>query len=111
MTDLPEDAIHNIIPALLPFAMPIDELNPDLDNTVEHTPDQIGDIGRAMARHGQDQPLVVQRDGMIIRKGNGRYEAAIGLTWTHIAAIVVDESNVDAVARAISDNKVADARR
>jgi DNA modification methylase len=63
---------------------------------------------KSLAEFGQDQPLVVQRQGMIIRKGNGRLKAALRLGWEWIAAFVVDEDDVRAVARAIADNRTAE---
>jgi len=51
---------------------------------------------------------VVQRSGMIVRAGNGRLAAAKALGWTHIAAVVVDDSSIDAVAVAIADNRTAE---
>src|SRR5262245_60321700 len=63
---------------------------------------------KSLAEFGQDQPLVVQKQGMIVRKGNGRLKAALELGWEWIAAFVVDESDVRAVARAIADNRTAE---
>ena len=45
---------------------------------------------------------------MVVRAGNGRIVAAKRLGWTHIAAVVVDESNVDATSFAIADNRTAE---
>jgi hypothetical protein len=51
---------------------------------------------------------VVQRQGMIVRAGNGRVLAARELGWTHLACVVVDESEVEATAFAIADNRSAE---
>src|SRR5262249_32604252 len=45
---------------------------------------------------------------MIVRKGNGRLHAALRLDWKWIAAFVVDEDDVRAVARAIADNRTSE---
>jgi hypothetical protein len=63
---------------------------------------------KSLAEFGQDQPLVVQKQGMMVRKGNGRLKAALQLGWEWIAAFVVDENDVRAVARAIADNRTAE---
>jgi hypothetical protein len=52
-----------------------------------------------------DKPLVVQKQGMIVRKDNGRLMAAKRLGWERIAAL--DEDDVAAAARAIADNRAA----
>lgn len=62
-------------------------------------------IKASLARFGQRTPLVVQRQGMIVRKGNGTLEAARALGWGIIAALVVDEGDVPATAYALADNR------
>lgn len=87
------------------LAVPIDGLAFDPDNTRQHTEASIKAIEESLKRFGQDQPIVVQKRGLIVRKGNGRLQAAKRLGWTHIAAVIVDEANVDATMRAIADNR------
>lgn len=58
--------------------------------------------------YGQHQPIVVQKQGMIVRVGNARLEAARLLGWDTIAAVVVDETDIQAVARAIADNRTSE---
>lgn len=105
------DNIEQIIPALRSLAVPIDDLRPDPENTVEHDKRSVNAIASSLEQYGQDQPLVVQRDGMVIRKGNGRWQAAKKLGWTHIAAVVVDEENDRATGRSVADNATADRRQ
>ena len=45
---------------------------------------------------------------MVVRAGNGRLMAAKALGWTHLAALIVDETEVEAVAFAIADNRTSD---
>jgi DNA modification methylase len=73
-----------------------------------HSDENIDAIMKSLAEFGQDQPLVVQKQGMIVRKGNGRLRAALRLGWKWIAAFVVDEDDVRAAARAIADNRTAE---
>jgi hypothetical protein len=97
--------LSHIAEALRPLAVPCSSLNFDPDNARLHSDKNIDAIMKSLAEFGQDQPLVVQKQGMIVRKGNGRLEAARRLGWEWIAAFVVDENDVRAVARAIADNR------
>jgi hypothetical protein len=87
------------------LAVPIGDLIPDADNARFHPQENIDAIKASLTRFGQDQPLVVQKASKVVRKGNGRLQAARELGWTHLAAVFVDEDNIDAAARAIADNR------
>lgn len=108
MPELQEADISYIQPQLRHLAIPIDSLVPDPANARLH-PDRNLDVIRAsLAKFGQDQPIVVQRnkDGLlIIRKGNGRHRSAKDLGWQFIAALVIDEDDVNAISRGIADNR------
>lgn len=93
---------------LRPLALPIEDLQPDAANVRLHNERNIETIKASLKQFGQRLPLVVQEDGMIVRAGNGRLQAAKELGWTHIAAVVVDESSVEATAFAIADNRTAE---
>jgi hypothetical protein len=108
MTDQHEQHVpdlSHIVPALRPLAVPIDSLTPDPANPRLHDERNLRAIRDSLTAFGQDQPLVVQREGMIVRKGNGRLQAARSLGWTHVAAVVLDEATIEAVARGIADNR------
>jgi DNA modification methylase len=100
--------MQHIAEPLRPLAVPMADLNPDAANARTHDQRNIDAIARSLARWGQRQPIVVQKDGMIIRAGNGRYEAAKSLGWSHMAALIVDENSADATAYAIADNRTAE---
>ena len=102
--------LSHIAEPLRPLAVEINQLTPDPDNTVTHDAKSVTAIQRSLERFGQDQPLVVQEEGMIVRKGNGRLAAARELGWTHVAAVVVTEDNLAAVARSIADNRSGEFR-
>ena len=106
----PSDGLEYIAEGLRGLALKIDTLTPDPDNTVTHDAKSVQAIKRSLERFGQDQPLVVQEEGLIVRKGNGRLAAAMELGWTHIAAVVVAEDNLAAVARSIADNRSGEFR-
>jgi DNA modification methylase len=100
--------LSHIAEALRPLAIRCSSLNPDPDNARLHSDENIQSIMESLAAFGQDQPLVVQEQGMIVRKGNGRLVAAQRLGWEWIAALIVDEDDVAAAARAIADNRTAE---
>lgn len=97
-----------IVPQLQHLAVPIESLNPDPANPRRHPERNLAAIKASLARFGQRQPLVVQEEGMVVRAGNGRLEAAQALGWTELAAIVVPEPAVEATAYAIADNRTAE---
>lgn len=90
---------------LRPLAVPIGELNADPANARRHPDHNLAAIEASLRRWGQRFPIVVQRQGMVVRAGNGRLEAARRLGWTHLAAVVVDEDSVEATAFALADNR------
>ena len=100
--------ICKVIEPLKPFLVEIDTLSFDPKNARKHGERNLDSIKQSLRQFGQRVPLVVQKDGLIVRAGNGRLEAARGLGWTHIAAVVVDENDVDAVAYSITDNRTGD---
>jgi hypothetical protein len=86
----------------------IAELHADPANARKHNPRNIDTIKASLAKFGQRKPIVVQRDGMVVRAGNGTMEAAKALGWSHIAAVVLDDDNATASAYAIADNRTAE---
>jgi ParB/RepB/Spo0J family partition protein len=100
--------LSHIAASLRHLAVPLESLTPDPENSRRHPEDNIDAIVRSLAEFGQDQPLVVREEGRVIIKGNGRWEAARALGWTHVAAVLVSESEVRAAARALADNRSAE---
>lgn len=96
---------HNVVPGLARLLAPIDSLVPDPRNARCHDERNIGVIGASLARFGQHVPLVVSAADNVVRVGNGRLAAAKLLGWTHVAVVRVAESEVEAVGRAIADNR------
>ena len=97
-----------IAPQLWPLAIPIDSVNLDAANARKHPEKNMAAIVASLSRFGQRAPIVVQKQGMIVRAGNARLEAAKSLGWKSIAAVVVDESSVDATAFGIADNRTGE---
>ena len=97
-----------IADALRPLAVDVSQLVPDPANARKHDERNIAAIRSSLSRFGQRIPIVVQKQGMVVRAGNGRLQAAKLLGWTHIAAVIVDEASIDATAYAIADNRTAE---
>lgn len=100
--------IAQFAPGLEALAVPIGAVCLNPANTRKHLPHGIEALKTSLSKYGQRKPIVVQKQGMIVRAGNGCLQAARALGWTHIAAVVVDEPNVDAVAYEIMDNRSAE---
>lgn len=86
----------------------IDAINIDPVNARTHSKKNIEAIKTSLSRFGQRLPIVVQKKGMVVRAGNARVIAAKDLGWSHIAAIVVNESDLEATAYGIADNRTAE---
>ena len=70
-------------PRLKVEAVSLKRLTPDPENARIHSERNIEAIARSLDRFGQRKPLVIQQKGrsLIIRAGNGTYEAAKRLGW------------------------------
>ena len=97
--------LSHIAEPLRHLAVPVESLVLDPDNARRHPERNLEVIRASLSRWGQRLPLVVQRDGLIVRAGNGRLMAARAMGWTHVAALVVDEAQADAVEFALVDNQ------
>lgn len=82
------------------------ELTPYAHNAKKHPPDQIDRLAGQIAAHGFDQPIVVDRQGVIV-KGHGRRQAAVQLGLTAVPVVVSDLDEHQARAARIADNQLA----
>ncbi|MCB9492595.1 MAG: ParB N-terminal domain-containing protein, partial [Dehalococcoidia bacterium] len=62
----------------------------------------------SLRKFGQRTPIVVQKQGMVVRAGNDRLAIFREEGWTHIVALVVNENDVEATAYAIADNRTGE---
>jgi hypothetical protein len=97
-----------ITPDLRYLAKPIDQFVPDPANARTHGRKNKRAISGSLEEFTQRTPIVVRRDGMVISKGNGTWEQARALGWTHIAAVVCDDDEARAAAYALADNRSGD---
>lgn len=86
----------------------LSELVPDPKNTRVHDSHNIEVIKNSLKKFGQYRPFVVQKEGMIIRVGNGMYQAMKELGWTEADCEVKDITDEEATTLSILDNKSSD---
>lgn len=99
--------IHNIVTDLLPLATPVADLH--LDPANARTGHAIERIAASLAQYGQRKPIVVNRsEGNKVEAGNGLFQAAQRLGWSHVAAVFVEDDPTTAVAFGIADNRLAE---
>jgi hypothetical protein len=85
----------------------IAQIKPYESNVKIHDEAQVASIAQSIARFGWDQPIVVDRDYVII-KGHGRRLAALSLGLEKVPVLVRDDLTDDeARAARLADNRVA----
>lgn len=87
---------------------PTAQLKPYEKNAKIHPPKQVQALAKIIEKHGFDQAIVVDRDGIII-KGHGRLEAAKHLGLKKVPVVVRDDLTPAQVRAArIADNTIAE---
>lgn len=85
----------------------IDKVIPYSNNTKLHPADQVKAIASSIKKFDWDQPIVVDKDGVII-KGHGRRLAAISLGLKQVPVLIRDDLNkTEVMAARLADNHVA----
>src|SRR6267142_4557316 len=102
------EQLDYIAAGIRPLAVPIDSIAPDPANVRLHSPRNLDKIRGSLKAFKQQTPIVIDQKG-IIRKGNGTWQAAKALGWSHIAAVISDLSGPEAIGYAIADNRAGDA--
>lgn len=98
-----------IIEPLRPLAVPIDSLVPDEHNVRYHSKENLAAIKHSLHTFGQRLPIFVQKSTRKIIVGNGRWRVAKEmLKWTHIAAVIHDDTDVMTKTFAIADNRTSE---
>lgn len=85
----------------------ISEVKPYSKNAKKHTKEQIKGLARSLEKFGYSQPILVDRDYVIIT-GHGRFEGMKALGWTEVEVLISDMPTEDARAYRIADNKLAE---
>ena len=87
--------------------IPCADLHNDPANVRKHGDQNLAAIKASLARFGQQKPIVVNADGVVIA-GNGTLMAARALGWQTIKAVRTNLAGSEATAFAIADNRTAE---
>ena len=83
----------------------LDTIKPYSKNAKKHPLKQVKQVAESIKAFGFNQPIVVDKDGVII-VGHGRYEAAKLLGMTEVPTLLVDLTEDQAKAYRLADNKL-----
>lgn len=87
--------------------VPIDSLTVDPGNLRRHNQTNLDAIKASLSRWGQQVPLLVDANGVVIA-GNGRLIAARALGWREVEIVRTSLAGADAIAYGIADNRTAE---
>ena len=87
--------------------IPLEQLHNDPANVRKHGEQNLAAIKASLARFGQQKPIVVNRDGVVVA-GNGTLMAARALGWRTVKAVRTGLEGAEATAFAIADNRTAE---
>jgi DNA modification methylase len=93
---------------LRPLAVPCTDLLLDPANARRHPEANLEALKGSLRVYGQRKPVVVNRRTGTIEAGNGTLQAALGLAWSHLAVVYVDDDPTTAVGFSIADNRTAE---
>jgi hypothetical protein len=79
----------------------------DPSNARTHNKANIAAIKGSLAKFGQQKPIVVTKDNIVIA-GNGTLEAARELGWKELGVIYTNLSGPEAIAYALADNRTGE---
>lgn len=105
---LPEGAIWNGNPRLIPFLVPVGDLHEDVANARSHPERSIHGIASSYKNFGQQKWLVCD-ENLTVRDGNGQFVAAARvLGWTHIAAVPSNLDGIEITRYALAVNRTGE---
>jgi len=84
---------------------PLNKIVPYEKNAKEHPKKQISQIAASIQKFGFNQPIVVDKDGVIIA-GHGRYYAAQQLSIVEVPVLQIDLTEEQAKSYRLADNKL-----
>lgn len=101
------EELNYIAEGLRVLAVPIDELHVDPANA--RTGHALERIAASLKAYGQRKPIIANRlQNGKIEAGNGTWQAAKQLGWSHIAVVYVEDDPATAAAFGIADNRLSD---
>lgn len=87
----------------------LSELHPDPENPRIHDERNLKIIMDGLGRFGQYRPYVVQKQGMVIRVGNGMHEAMTRLNWAEpVDCVILDLTDDLGRTLSILDNRASE---
>ena len=89
------------------LSVPISSLIPDPSNARKHNQKNLDAIKGSLAKFGQQKPIVVGKDNVVIA-GNGQLEAAKALGWEKIKIVRTKLTGAEAIAYAVADNRAGE---
>ena len=89
-------------------AIPVADLTADPRNARSHDDRNIEAIQASLEKFGQQKPVVVSAETMVVIAGNGTVEAARRLGWETVNAVLSDLDGAEATAYGIADNRTAE---
>lgn len=96
-------------PKLEPWLVPIDDVKINPSNARQHSEKDVGATAFSMQDHGQQWPVLVQPEDMVLMAGEGRWLAAKKLGWTYIAALASDiREDGERALFSVRDNRTAE---
>ena len=102
-----ESASGTTTTTLQVFNAIVADLKPDPENVRQHDRRNIQAIINSLRRFGQQKPIVIDRNSVVVA-GNGTLQAAKELGWTTIMAVRTELEGDAAKAFAIADNRTAE---
>ena len=85
----------------------IDDIHLDPANVRTHGKKNADALIGSLTRFGQQKPIVINESNIVLA-GNGTFQAAKSLGWTHIECVRTELGDMEAVAYAIADNRTAE---
>jgi ParB-like chromosome segregation protein Spo0J len=104
----PRPDLSYIADPLRALAEPLATLLPDPANARSHDEDNLRSIVASLRQFGQRKPIVVNSRTKTIEAGNGTFEAARRIGWTHLAVVWVEDDPAAARGFSIADNRTAE---
>jgi DNA modification methylase len=87
--------------------VPISSVSEDPSNARKHNEKNIASIKASLKRFGQQKPIVLGKNGVVIA-GSGTLRAAKELGWDHIYVTESDLTGANAIAYGIADNRTTE---
>lgn len=96
---------HKVAESLESLLVPIGELHLHPRN---YRRGNVEMIAQSLIRFSQLKPIVAQKSTMNVVAGNHTLKAAQGLGWSHVAVVIQEMDDTEAIAYLVADNHLSD---